>query len=177
MPKHNSNSSLRQKAASVAHQLVISEKSSRSKKNKDRKERKKKLNQQKRFHPIMPMPNKQYSHQLLNDSIVFVDGGTTGNPTINPIIRPANNPGDKPIVKLSIREGHLHVPTDHLTTPRKGLIYRPEGQPSQVILSPRTFALESTSLDEVSHVYSLLDAFDAIESAIRKTEAVGKPST
>ena len=83
-------------------------------------------------------------HACRSGGTLVVDGGSLLNPRINPVV-PAPKNKDKlnpPTRVLSVALGELVVPKQHLNDPTKGLIYKPGGDPSQIILVPRVNAIQ-----------------------------------
>ena len=123
--------------------------------------------------PLSPplASNTVYEKEGLWNKVVFVDGGSLLNPRINPVV-PAPKNKDKlnpPTRVLSVALGDLVVPTQHLNDPTKGLIYKPGGGPSQIILVPRVNAIQCIGRRTIG----LCNALDAVEANVRTSQDRG----
>merc|ERR1712086_695060 len=93
IPKSNTPSSNRQKAAVIKSVTTCRSSSNRSKQNKNNRARKKAQKQVNILLPVSP-PLKSdtvYEKEGLSKKIVFVDGGSHFNPRINPAVPPPKN--------------------------------------------------------------------------------------
>ena len=80
--KANSNSSNRQKAASMKALVDTKTASKDSRRNQRERSRRKALKQGNSLDLIHPDPEKDITHEVIKSSIVFVDGGDCNNPRI-----------------------------------------------------------------------------------------------
>ena len=173
IPKSNTPSSNRQKAAVIKSVTTCRSSSNRSKQNKNNRARKKAQKQVNTLLPVSP-PLKSdtvYEKEGLSKKVVFVDGGSHFNPPINPVVPPPKNKKkfNPPTRVLSVALGELVVPTHHLDDPTKGLIYKPGDNPSQMILVPRIDAINCIG----KRTIPLCNALDAVEENLRTSQDRG----
>lgn len=142
IPKANSNSSNRIKAASVAFH------GNDFRNNKYFKKRvlKKSKKQMKHLFSVCSSV-KSRPEEFLDSNTVFVDGGSQSNPPINPMISTHAKSNKKKIVILSLRNLQLDIVNHHIMDVSKGLISRPtEGcSTANFLLPPRKDVLTTTA--------------------------------
>ena len=155
LPKGNSSSSLRQKAASAATSADNAGSTKNSKRNKRRRHRRKNKNlDSKLLLANVPENENKLDTNFINTYHVFVDGGDDGNPPIKPDCSHTT----KQVKVLRIADGTLNVLTKHHKM-KKGLeIRRDDGNPI-FILCERKETLDVTQLTELS-ANNLIDAFE-----------------
>ena len=171
--KANSNSSNRQKAASVKALVDTKMASKRSLRNQRERSRRKALKQVNALHSIQPDPKKAITHEAIKSSIVFVDGGDSNNPRICPQLPTCKKKQEmKPMLILSLSDGDLSSPKTHLHDPERGLIL--PGSPSQIILVPRVDSLKHTGMLKPNTNISLINALDAVSEVSLSSSTRGQ---
>ena len=117
-----------------------------------------------------PLPSDTlYVKRKLGRSVVFVDGGSPGNPTIDPQLPSSTTKSDSndEVHILYIASGDLEVPTQHLKDPTKGLRFKPsQDGPSQILLVPRAKSLHHMG---TKRSIGLCNALDAVEAEVKTT--------
>ena len=89
IPKSNTPSSNRQKAAVIKSSSTCRSSSKRSRQNKNARARKKSKKQENALLPLSPplASDTVYEKEGLCNKVVFVDGGSLLNPRMNPVVR------------------------------------------------------------------------------------------
>ena len=166
IPKANTNSSNKVKAAYAERARTISGKPKQLQRLHNQRALKKFNKQQKNTITVHPQ---QLTSTSSTDAIVFVNGDVEGTP-LHPNI---DNPKNMPIIILTVAEGHLHAPRGHLHNPSKGLIYRPSTHLDDTftfLLVPRPAALERCGKNQNK---ATCQALDALEAAANSTNGRG----
>ena len=174
IPKANTNSSNKVKAAYAHRAATIAQKSAKRKRKHNQRALNKRKKQNDNMYNVLPHGQLPATSSTLANSIVFVNGDNEGTP-INPDFENSTNMS---IAILSVATGDLHAPRDHLLDPSKGLVCRPSTNVNDAfsfMLVPRERALRTTGCYERgSQNKAICEALDALESASRNTEARGK---
>ena len=175
LPKANTSTSNRQKAAYMKSVTTLAKSTSKSKRSKNIRAHKKSRNQKQHLVPVhLPPDSATYPSDFLNSSLVFIDGGNLDSPAINPVIDGKGKKKPKPMHILSVRNNDLFVPTSHFSDHNRGLMFKPSVGPSQFILVPRQAALQTTGcLTKPARSTQLCTALDNIQSAQRSTDSRG----
>ena len=121
IPKANTNSSNKVKAAYAHRAATIAQKSAKRKRKHNQRALNKRKKQNDNMYNVLPHGQLPATSSTLANSIVFVNGDNEGTP-INPDFE---NPTNMSIAILSVATGDLHAPRDHLLDPSKGLVCRP----------------------------------------------------
>ena len=123
------------------------------------------------FHHIndtsIPSSVTRYTTDFIKSNIVVVDGSTNEQDDVK-------QPTEKlplPWKSLSIRNGHLFVPTIHHGTPSMGLKYCTDDGITKFALLPRKMVITSTVIKSEDRLYhnQICDALDNLEHAQGKS--------
>lgn len=160
----NSFSSQRVKAAAVASREKPMSYSAKFQVHKRATKKLNKLKQQLCHVSIPGNEIKKYERAQLKNSYYFVDGGGKFNPPINPSIPlPEDGSNPKPSHIISIRNGDMHTPNDHLADTSKGLTIFGDGA-TPFVVPPRDITLAKTGQLENSKPTALCKAIDEVDA-------------
>ena len=173
MPNAKSSSSNRIRASSVVSTVKLNGKRGSTRRRSNKRAHKKSKKQCQYLVDVPRVDTLSLSQEVIDSNIVFGDGGQRSNPPISPVIKAENNIKKKPIIILSIVDGKLSTPHQHMNDPSRGLISRSNSDEVNFLLIPRKDAIASF-VGKPSLSINICRAIDAVESVTRSTQMRGQ---